>query len=770
MTTALGKRARGSARLPSIEPESDLVFEEVPASKKQRTTTTTTTTTVSSATTTITSKKIAVVLDYRENTENIPPSDYVSFVPAAEPPAKRIVAPPGRKIAALPAKRATAASPPKRSAPASPLKNVSVASPPQKTTATVSSPKKAVAAAVAAPVAVSPVKRATATAAVSPVKRAAASPTKLSTSESPVKPRFNPVTPTTKRYRNVSASPSTPRTVVMSAGRLFKRVTPSTPRFVHLTDDTTPTTTRHSRPGTPSTPSTPSGPSSSLASFKTVYHDVRQLFSRGADPGQLIGRDEEKVQIDAFLARCAAPQKADAAHGCLYVSGPPGTGKSAMCTDLAAQMARKTPGVQHAFINCMSIKNSKDLFVQLLVKLGVDETAMLAGDPATVLAERFLAPEGPTYLVVLDEIDHILTMGMESLPRLFEWSLQRPSRLVLIGIANALDLTDRFLPRLKAKGLKPQLLPFLPYTAPQIKNIILTRLKSLVPPDATNQSWLPFLHPAAVELCSRKIAAQTGDLRKAFEVVRRSLDLIEMDTLRKFEDDAKDALAGLAAGRQPLAETANNSAVLRAAASGIFPAAKTTAMYVRERMDALTPETAPRVSISHLNKVTSAAFSHGTSQRIRTLNLQQRAAVCALVALERRNRQRLRKDGSATGTPSKSGTSAPTVKMLYDAYAKLCTCESVLHPLSSSEFREVVDSLETLGLVNAVDGRTGGLVAPAVGAGTPSKRGRRTGFMASGEEKRVASCVAEEEAEQAAQGVGAGILQSILSGEGLEYY
>lgn len=529
-----------------------------------------------------------------------------------------------------------------------------------------------------------------------------------------------PITPSTPRHRDAfSSQPGTPRHAVMSAGKLFKRLSPTTPV----------------------SPST----------IQTIYHSARQLFAHGAEPGQLIGRDMERKHLTGFLDRCFP--SSTTTNGCLYVSGPPGTGKSAMITETLRQHS-ETEGVRSAYVNCMSIKSSKDLYNTLLGALGESQD-LSESDAVSTLQNLFCAKKSASstvFLVTLDEIDHILTMGLESLYRLFEWSLQKPSRLVLVGIANALDLTDRFLPRLKAKNLKPELLPFLPYKAAQIKNIITTRLKSLMPEG--KEGFVPFIHPAAIELCSRKVSSQTGDLRKAFEICRRALDLIESQTRSKYEEEAREQLLQATPSKKPLGENVNG-------ASG-EKKSKNVVQIMAESLKALTAETAPRASIAHLNKVTAAAFSNGTSQRLKALNLQQKAALCALVAYENRTRASA-KAADATGTPSKSQTLAPTVRILFDTYCRLCTRDSVLHPLSSSEFREVVGSLETLGLVHAVDGKNGSFVIPQ----TPSKRGRKA-TVGSGDDKRVASATGEKDMESMTDGIGAGILKSILSGEALD--
>ncbi|KAK4236898.1 P-loop containing nucleoside triphosphate hydrolase protein [Achaetomium macrosporum] len=553
-----------------------------------------------------------------------------------------------------------------------------------------------------------------------------------------------PVTPSTPRHYDVFArGTTTPRHRVMSVGRLSKRMTPQSPL-------------------------TPSA-------LQTVYHQARQLFSRSADPGQLIGRDEERAQLQQFLERCKTPRPS----GCLYVSGPPGTGKSAMVNRITEEAVSESGSIRKAYINCMSIKSSKDLYIALLEQLAGDAD-MSESDIVEALQKLFL-PKKTTdvFLVVLDEIDHILTMDPDSLYRVFEWALRPTSRLTLVGIANALDLTDRFLPRLKSRNLKAELLPFLPYTAPQVKRIITERLKSLAPKGAP-ADFIPFFHPAAIELCSRKVSSQTGDLRRAFEICRRALDLVESETRLKHENEVKEQILLMSPSRKVLGENRNLASSARS-----FSGTQSISTALHKSLQTLTVETAPRVTIAHLNKVTAAAFSNGATQRLKTLNLQQKAALCSLLAIEKRNRS-VSQTPSSSSTPTTPSTktrtsvSAPTVRTLYEAYCTLCTQDSLLHPLSSSEFREVVSSLETLSLITPVDGKTGSFVGIQGGTTTPTSgrgRGRKKDVFAFGgsgnagllgDEKRVASCVGEKEMETAVDGMGAGILRSILSGEALD--
>lgn len=502
---------------------------------------------------------------------------------------------------------------------------------------------------------------------------------------------------------------------------------------------------------TPRTLRTPSTPGTSIT---TVYNAARQLFARSSDAGKLIGREEERRELATFINTCIDT----ASGGCTYVSGPPGTGKSALVNEITSDLPESYK-VKKAYVNCMSVKTSKDIYTALLQSLSSD-TACLEGNEMKTLQSMFIPRKHSSivYLVTLDEIDHVLTMDLEFMYCFFEWSLQKSSRLILIGIANALDLTDRLLPRLKARNLRPRLLPFLPYSTAQIRAVITTRLKSLLPADSTAPEFVPFLHPAAIDLCARKVSSQTGDLRKAFDICRRAIELIEIETKQKHHQSLDEQVIN-SPSKKPLGENINLSSPIMPSPSKQLPS-KTLAQSLAE----ITVETAPRALIVHVNKITSSTLGNGTNRRLKTLNLQQKAALCALVALEKRKRVAA---SNVMATPSKFSSTAPAVKALYDAYCMLCKRDSVLHPLTGSEFRDVIGSLETLSLISAVDGKTGSFV----GLNTPSKRGRKPGFgggVGIGDERRVGSCVGERELQQAIEGSGASILSSILSGDGLD--
>ncbi|GAB1741495.1 hypothetical protein NU219Hw_g6724t1 [Hortaea werneckii] len=536
------------------------------------------------------------------------------------------------------------------------------------------------------------------------------------------------------------ASPQTPRRRDAQA-----RKVPITPRHRVLLGGGQPS------PRTPRTPATPSNGTTA------VYNQARQLFSRCSAPGRLVGRDSERQELNTFVERCIESESA----GCLYVSGPPGTGKSALVDEVVRQYT-DSEDLQLAVVNCMSVRSAKDLSQKLSEDLGLKKDAGFSYLRSCFTQAK--AAGEKKFLVILDEVDTLVDLDLDLLYNLFEWSMQPSSRLVLLGIANALDLTDRFLPRLKGRNLKPELLPFMPYNAAQIAEVLSTKLRSL---QEAEMAAVPFLQPAAIQFCAKKVASQTGDLRKAFDICRRAIDMVALETAEK---DAEKALQD-SPSKTPLMENVNLS-------SPTTPRSPTKSPEKSRPAATYTLETAPKATIAHMARVTAQVFGNGTIQRLATLNLQQKAVLCSLGALEKRKREtQVEKTMFSTPSKQRHNDSAPTIKQLYDAYTSLCKRERLLHPLTSVEFRDVVSGLETLSLILPVDGRNGSFVVPITPSRTPGRRGggpgKGNGFVGglgattSSDERRVSSGVGYKELAGALEGAGAELLREILDGDGL---
>jgi hypothetical protein len=91
-------------------------------------------------------------------------------------------------------------------------------------------------------------------------------------------------------------------------------------------------------------------------------------------------------------------------------------------------------------------------------------------------------------VVVIDELDGLLKRGHRvhaALLRLFQEPSRPGSRVVLLGISNAVDMTERSLPMLRELRAAPRLVVFTPYSAEQVEAIILHRLEGAVAGAAT---------------------------------------------------------------------------------------------------------------------------------------------------------------------------------------------------------------------------------------------------------------------------------------------
>ena len=73
----------------------------------------------------------------------------------------------------------------------------------------------------------------------------------------------------------------------------------------------------------------------------SVFQAAKSAFRRCSTPAKLIGRDEERKTIEAFIKHHVLNGK----PGALYISGCPGTGKTALLNEVCNNLAQKFKNV-----------------------------------------------------------------------------------------------------------------------------------------------------------------------------------------------------------------------------------------------------------------------------------------------------------------------------------------------------------------------------------------------------------------------------------------
>ncbi|KAM8842151.1 cell division control protein 6 homolog [Synchiropus picturatus] len=361
---------------------------------------------------------------------------------------------------------------------------------------------------------------------LSPRKQAIPSPQRPGFPPShPVSPARLPLSPrkrTNDNDCNVQASPpkqskptlASPRKLGFdeNSPRLARRqLVPSSPRLQPLS------------PTRPSPRQQKSQPAERKRLFaeKSRFHGVKQALHT-AVPERLLARESERDTIRRFLRDTVLQRR----PGSLYISGAPGTGKTACFNCILKEMEAELASAVTVVVNCMSLRSSHSIFTLLAERLGV------TGGQSGV--QKLLTSPGPAVLLVLDELDQLDSRTQDVLYTLFEWPYLPESRLCLVGIANALDLTDRILPRLQARPhCRPLLLNFPPYSRQELAAIVQDRL--------LQSSSEGILDASAVQFCARKVSAVSGDARKALDICRRAVEIVESDQRKKSSEGAESA-------------------------------------------------------------------------------------------------------------------------------------------------------------------------------------------------------------------------------------
>lgn len=292
------------------------------------------------------------------------------------------------------------------------------------------------------------------------------------------------------------------------------------------------------------------------------------------------------------------------------------------------------------YINCTALQTPTVIYKAICNELGIQTVADKETN-LTSIHNYICAKRTKMLLLVLDEIDELIEKKQSVLYTIFEWPTLPKSKIILIGIANSLDLTNRALSRLQLQSIemKPKLVHFKPYTKQQIVDIFKNRLEEA--------GALDVFPMATIQLLSAKVAAMSGDVRKALDIGRHVAEIAKQSA--NVDDIDFDDEMGIA------------------------------------NLDA--PPKSTKVEIKQVLNVLNSVYSTANTlddDAADAFPLQQKILVCTLLVLLKTTKNR-----------------DITVSRLHGAYAKVCNKRGI-PAVDESEFMGICSLTETKGIIRMI--------------------------------------------------------------------
>ncbi|KAI0493122.1 hypothetical protein KFK09_027398 [Dendrobium nobile] len=251
----------------------------------------------------------------------------------------------------------------------------------------------------------------------------------------------------------------------------------------------------------------------------TDLERAKSMLLLTALPKTLPCRTKEMEEITLFIKGAICE---DHCLGrCLYIHGVPGTGKTMTVLTVLKNLRTEVDAGKmrpYCFVEVNGLKLSSPENIYRVIYEALSGHRVGWKKALNILNELFSEgtkigkEENRPCVLLIDELDLLLTRNQSVLYNIFDWPTKPDSKLIVIGIANTMDLPEKFLPRISSR-MGIQRLCFGPYNYQQLQEIIESRLKGI---DAFEEQ--------AIEFASRKVAAMSGDARRALEICRRAAE------------------------------------------------------------------------------------------------------------------------------------------------------------------------------------------------------------------------------------------------------
>ncbi|KAF9022267.1 P-loop containing nucleoside triphosphate hydrolase protein [Hymenopellis radicata] len=223
--------------------------------------------------------------------------------------------------------------------------------------------------------------------------------------------------------------------------------------------------------------------------------------------------------------------------GCIYISGVPGTGKTATVHAVIRELMKLAEDNEinpftYVEINGLRVPEPPAAYnilweaisqhdIKKDGRLQISSKESLKNLTGYFAKGQGRGPEGHACIVLMDELDQLVTTKQDVVYNFFNWPTIADSKLIVIAVANTHDLPERVMTGRVRSRLGMVRTNFTPYSIAQLTEIVSSRLESVKregDPEVINRD--------AIKLAASRVANLTGDARRILDVCRRAVELV----------------------------------------------------------------------------------------------------------------------------------------------------------------------------------------------------------------------------------------------------